>query len=323
MTWYRSLDLSIIIFIALFIVLYGLYIFRMFQIGKKFQVSIKRVYLKAALRTVYFVLFIIALLGPSFGVTSEEIKTIGKDIFIAVDLSASMNAHDVQPSRLEKVRFELKKMVSQFSSDKVGLIIFSSSAFVQCPLTHDQGALQLFIESLNTSLVPRAGTDFGPPLQLAMEKLNLQNERPEQQTAKVIIFISDGEDYGEETQNLAEQLKNDGISLFALGVGTEEGSRIRLERGGFRKDQDGNDVITRLNPSALKQLADATNGQYFEISDKRNDTNRMVNTVNNIEGEVRGSRTIDIAANKYYYLLALALFLLVMDMLLSIRTIKI
>src|SRR5258708_26446182 len=140
-------------------------------------------------RTVIFVLLIISFLGPSFGDAKKEIKSVGKDIMICVDLSKSMDAFDVQPTRLEKIKFELKKVVNSFNSDRIGVIIFSSEAFMQCPLTYDQNALDLFIETMNTNLVPASGTDFRPPFRMALQKLQDQDGGPRpNQKAKVIIL---------------------------------------------------------------------------------------------------------------------------------------
>ena len=145
-----------------------------------------------------------------------------------------MNAFDIQPTRLEKVKYELKKVVEAFNSDRIGLIIFSSEAFMQCPLTYDQSALNLFISTLNTGLVPNTGTDFGTPLNMALEKLSQKENPTNQQKAEIILLISDGEDFGDETEAAAKKIVKSGTQLFALGVGTETGSKIRQTRG-FKK----------------------------------------------------------------------------------------
>jgi Ca-activated chloride channel family protein len=274
------------------------------------------------MRTLYFTLFIVALLGPSFGETTREIRSVGKDIMVAVDLSESMNASDIAPTRLEKVKFELKKIVEEFGSDRIGLVIFSSEAFMQCPLTYDQNALFLFIETLHTGLVPNAGTDFGPALGMALEKLEDDDGAILEQKSKVILLISDGEDFGDETPSMADKVKERGIRLYTLGVGTERGSKINT-RQGFKKDDNGNDVITKLNAKSLKTLAADTRGKYFEINESGNDISRLINTISRIEGEVRDTRQVDVSANKYYYFLAFALFLLLLDGLITLRTIKI
>lgn len=322
MTWYRNISALEITFLALFILFYAGYLFRVIRIAKKLHTPYYKVFIKLALRTIMFILLIVALLGPSFGETTKEVKSIGKDIFIAVDLSSSMNAHDVQPTRLEKVKYELKNIVESFSSDRIGIIIFSSEAFVQCPLTFDQNALNLFIETLHTGLVPSAGTDFAPPLKMALDKLTNSESVSAQQKSKIIVLISDGEDFGDESSSVARDIEKSNIKLFTLGVGTQQGSRIKTARG-FKKDNNGQDVVTTIDSKSLKNLASETGGQYFEINGSNNDVSRLVNTINSIEGELRDTRQIDVSANKYYYFLATALMLLFLDVITSLKTIRI
>jgi Ca-activated chloride channel family protein len=261
--------------------------------------------------------------GPTFGDARREIKSVGKDIMFCVDLSKSMDAFDVQPTRLEKIKFEMKKIVAAFNSDRLGIIIFSSEAFMQCPLTYDQNALNLFIETMNTSLVPSSGTDFAPPIKMALSKLDDDETPSNQQKSKVIVLISDGEDFGEETDEIAKEVEDQDIRLFTLGVGTESGSQIATPRGGFKTDQQGNTVISKLNPASLKNLASKTDGQYFEINESRNDVNKLINSINKIEGQVRDTRLVDVSSNRYFYFLLAALLLLVLDVLISVRTVKI
>lgn len=320
MTWYRSFSGFEILVIILFIILYAAYLFRMFRIGKILKISYRSLTIKLIIRSAFFLLLIIALLGPSFGDTSREVKAIGKDIMICVDLSESMNAFDIQPTRLEKMKFELKNLVDAFNSDRKGLIIFSSEAFMQCPLTYDQGALNLFIETLGTNLVPNAGTDFGPPIEMALEKLSAEETSTIQQKSKIIILISDGEDFGENTLSNVSLLEEKGIKLFTLGVGTVAGSKIRTNYG-FKTDKNGREVFTKLNAKDLKNLAIKTGGKYFEINEKSNGIERLINAINGIEGELKDSKVIDVSANKYYYFVALALILICADLLFGLKTI--
>lgn len=321
MTWYRSISGFELLVIAIFIILYAAYVFRMYRIGKILKISYRTIIVKSILRSLYFILLIIALLGPSFGDTSREVKAIGKDIIICVDLSESMNANDIQPTRLEKVKFELKNLVDAFSSDRIGLIIFSSESFMQCPLTYDQGALNLFIETLGTNLVPNAGTDFGPPIKMALEKLSAEESTSIEQKSKIIILISDGEDFGDNTLNEITKLEEYGIKLFTFGVGTKAGSRIKTNYG-FKTDKSGREVFTKLNSKDLKTLAIKTGGKYFEINKNKNDSERLINAINNIEGELKDSRVVDVSANKYYYFIALALILIMADILIGLKTIN-
>lgn len=320
--WFRDISWVEIILITLFVAFYGLYLLKLFRISKILHTPFYTILIKLITRTALFALLLIAFLGPSFGGSKKEIKSVGKDIMICVDLSKSMDAFDIQPTRLEKIKFEMKKIVDAFSSDRVGVIIFSSEAFMQCPLTYDQNALNLFIETMNTSLVPSSGTDFGPAIKMALKKLTEQDGPSGQQKSKVIVLISDGEDFGEETNDIAKEVEDNNIKLFTLGVGTERGSQIQSGRN-YKTDQKGNTIISKLNASSLKALASKTDGQYFEINDSRNDVNRLINTIGKIEGELRDARVVDVSANRYFYFLLAALVLLVLDILVSIRTVSI
>jgi Ca-activated chloride channel homolog len=321
--WYRELGLTEIVFSASFGVLYTLYLVRIFRIAKVLKTPYGTIFIKLFLRTIYFALFIVAVLGPSFGGSKKEVKSMGKDIMICVDLSKSMDAFDIQPSRLEKIKFELKKVVEAFSSDRIGIIIFSSEAFMQCPLTYDQNALNLFIETMNSGLVPSSGTDFGPPLRMALKKLEDSEETPSSQAkSKVIVLISDGEDFGEETNDVASEIENRNIKLFTLGVGTERGGNIHAGSG-LKTTRQGTIVVTKLKPSQLISLANKTGGQYFEINETRNDVSRLINTIGSIEGELRDARFVDVTANKYFYFLAIGALLFVMDILINIPTVRI
>jgi len=322
MIWFRSIGALEIFLILLFTGLYAAYIYRVILIAGRLRTSYNKVFYKVLIRSLYFILLIVALLGPSFGESTREVKAIGKDMYICVDLSESMNASDVQPTRLEKIKFELKNIVAAFNSDRIGIIIFSSEAFVQCPLTYDQNALNLFIETLNTSLVPKAGTDFGPPLEMALKKLEEEDGSSIQQKSKIIILISDGEDFGDNTDKVVDDIRGSSIRLFTLGVGTSSGSRIQT-RAGFKTDNTGREVITKLNSKALRTIAIKTEGKYYEINESQNDVNRLINTINQIEGELRDARMMDVSANKYYYFLAIAFLLITFDLITSVKTIKV
>lgn len=323
MLWYREFGVVEIVFITLFVVGYIFYMIRVVRIGRRLNTPYANVFIKLVFRTLCFALLIIALLGPSFGGSKKEVKSVGKDIMICVDLSKSMDAFDIQPTRLEKIKFEMKKVIEAFNSDRIGVIIFSSEAFMQCPLTYDQNALNLFVETMNSGLVPASGTDFGPPLKLALKKLIEKTDGPPTQSkSKVIILISDGEDFGEETADVARDIEDNDIKLFTLGVGTEKGGNIYANRG-LKTDRQGNTVTTKLNSSALRSLANKTGGQYFEINDSQNDISRLINTIRKIEGEFRDARFVDVSANRYFYFLVAGLVLLVLDVLINIPTLRI
>jgi Ca-activated chloride channel family protein len=311
-----------VVFIGAFLLFYALYLLRVVRVARTLNTPFSSVAIKLFTRTIFFGLLIISILGPSFGGSKKEVKSIGKDIMICVDMSKSMDAFDIQPTRLEKVKNEMKKLVAAFNSDRIGIIIFGSEAFVQCPLTFDQNALNLFIETMNTGLVPGSGTDFAPPLRMALSKLKSDEGQGSETKSKIIILISDGEDFGEETDDIISEVENQDIKLFTLGVGTEKGGNIYAATG-VKKDREGKPVLTRLNSKSLRALADKTGGQYFEINASKNDVSRLINTIGKIEGELRDARLVDVTANKYFYFLALAAAFLLLDILINVKTISI
>ncbi len=323
MQLFREFGLTELILILAFGLFYFLYIIRLAKIARSLNTSYANIFVKLILRTIYFLLFIAAILGPSFGGSKKEVKSIGKDIMICVDLSKSMDAFDIQPTRLEKVKFELKRIVGAFTGDRIGVIIFSSEAYVQCPLTYDQNALNLFIDAMSTRLVPNTGTDFAPALSMAYKKLTEDTEGPTTQPkSKVVVMISDGEDFGTQTENVLDEIEKNNIKLFALGIGTSEGGNIRAGNG-LKTDRRGQVVTTKLNDESLKELARRTSGQYFEINGSRNDVSRLINTISKIEGELRGTKTVDVTANKYFYFLLAGVILFLIDILINVPALRI
>lgn len=322
MDWYRQLGATEFAFILAFLLFYGLYVFRVVHVARVLNTPFARIFIKLGVRALFVALIIVAILGPSFGGSKREVKAIGKDIMICIDLSKSMDAFDIQPTRLEKVKNEMKKLVAAFNSDRIGLIIFGSEAFMQCPLTYDQNALNLFIETMNTGLVPVGGTEFGPALRMALNKLTNEKEHIGDTKSKIIVLISDGEDFGKDTDEYVKEIEKNNIRLFTLGVGTERGGNI-YAGSGVKKDKDGSPVVSKLNSRSLREIADKTGGQYFEINESRNDVSRMINTISRIEGELRDARLVDVTANKYFYFLAGAVVLFLLDIMLSVKTISI
>ncbi|WP_339879289.1 VWA domain-containing protein [uncultured Algoriphagus sp.] len=320
MIWaYPDVKLTLLL-AGIFGLLYFIYLFRYWKINRKLEVQKRRLFTKVVIRTVYFVLFLIAFAGPSIGTSMKEIQEEGKDIFIAVDLSQSMNASDIGPSRLQRIKFELKNLTKSFPSDRIGLIIFSSEAFMQCPLTFDQSVLQLYIDGLNTGLVPNFGTDLNGPLRMAEERF--MNDESNEVKSKSIILISDGENFGDDLEDIGSRLNSEGIKVFSLGIGTEGGSSIPRGNGLVIDPQTGKPAQTVLDRGPLQQIAAETNGQYFEISDEVQEIGDLTAALERVEGGVTGSRIVEASANKYFYFLLAGLVLSLLDMMLPIKTIK-
>lgn len=320
MIWaYPDIRLTLLLS-GVFVLLYILYLTRFWSINRRLKVEKQRLFTKFIIRTAYFVLFLIAFAGPSIGNSFKEVKEEGKDIFIAVDLSQSMNATDIGPSRLQRIKFELKNLIKSFPSDRIGLIIFSSEAFMQCPLTFDQAVIQLYIDGLNTGLVPNAGTDLTAPLRMALDRF-LKDESQEVK-AKSVILISDGENFGDDLEGIVSDLADNNIKVFSLGIGTENGSQIPRGNGVVIDPATGAPAISKLESNSLQLAASETSGDYFEISDESQQIGDLIATIDRLEGGVANTRMVEASSNKYFYFLLAALGLALLDMILPIKTIK-
>jgi Ca-activated chloride channel family protein len=320
MIWaYPDIKLTLLL-AGIFILLYIFYLSRFWAINRKLKVEKQRLFTKLIVRTSYFILFLIAFAGPSIGNSFKEVKEEGKDIFIAVDLSQSMVATDIAPNRLRRIQFELKELLKSFPSDRIGLIIFSTEAFLQLPLTYDQAVANLYIDGLNIGLVPNLGTDLNTPLKMALDRF--QTDQSQKLKSKSIVLISDGEHFGEELDGISDQLTENGIKVFSIGIGTDAGGKMPRGNGVVLDPQTGKPALTKLNREPLQYIANETGGQYFEISDQTQEMGGLISAIENLEGGVANTRVVEASSNKYFYFLLAALGLALLDMILPIKTIK-
>ncbi|GAB3920124.1 vWA domain-containing protein [Larkinella terrae] len=319
MNWNYSLTQTEYLFIAVFVLLYGYFFFRIFRVARLLGTTAWATIPKFFLRTAYLTLLVVALLGPSFGVVEKELVSEGKDIYIAVDLSKSMDATDIPPTRLEKVKYELKRLIEALPGNRFGLLVFSTEAYVHAPLTSDQGALALFIQSLNTRLVPESGTNICSAIELALRKQLAETSDLNQ--TKVLVLLTDGEDFGECDPALAGQLRRYGIANFVVGVGTEAGTTISTPKGNLR-DKDGNIVRSQLNRTYLRQFVKDTRGSYLELASSSGDLTTLVSAIQNLENRLVDQRKLEVTTNKYYYFLIAALVFIAVDILITVRTFR-
>lgn len=320
MIWaYPDLKLTLLL-AGIFILLYLLYLSRFWYINRKLKVEKQRLFTKLFIRTFYFILFLIAFAGPSIGDSLKEVKEEGKDIFLAVDLSQSMVATDIAPNRLRRIQFELKELLKSFPSDRVGLIIFSAEAFMQLPLTYDQAVANLYIDGLSIGLVPSLGTDLSAPLRMALERFKA--DESQEQKSRSVVLISDGEHFGEDLDGIAEDLVDEGIKVFTIGIGTDAGGEMPRGNGLVLDPKTGKVALTKLNREPLQDIAAETGGQYFEISDQSQEMGGLISAIENLEGGIANTRVVEASSNKYFYFLLAALALALLDMILPIKTIK-
>lgn len=220
---------------------------------------------KAVFIILIFIFSLLALMRPQWGFKWQEINQQGLDILIAIDTSKSMLATDVKPNRLEKSKLAVKDLLKKLKGDRVGLIAFSGTAFLQCPLTSDYNGFMLALNDLNASSIPRGGTSISNAIKVAID--SYEND---QKKYKVLILITDGEDHEGNPVKTAENAAKKNVRIFCIGIGTTEGDLIQIAddsgKRTFLKDNSGNIVKTSLNETVLKQIAVATNGMYVRSS---------------------------------------------------------
>lgn len=204
-------------------------------------------------------LMLIAFAGPRWGSHYQEVQRKGVDIVVVVDVSPSMLVQDVKPSRLERAKREIFDFLKVVQGDRVGLVAFSGEAFIQCPLTLDYGALELFLNSLSPDLIPVPGTDIGAAIKTGLSAFDFKSA-----TDKTIILITDGEDNEGKGMVEARKAAEKGVKIFVFGIGDPSGGPIPAggNKGGFKKDEKGNLILSRLNEEGLKKIARETNGNY-------------------------------------------------------------
>ena len=222
----------------------------------KFKPTFKIILLSLSITSLVF-----GLMNPKIGTQLETVKREGVDIVFAMDVSRSMLAEDIAPNRIEKSKRLVSAIVNQLASDRVGIIAYAAQAVPQLPITTDYAAAKMFLQALNTDMLSSQGTALDSAIDLAGTFFD-----DEDQTNRVIFLISDGEDHSEEASNAASRAAKLGIKIFTFGVGTESGAPIPLKRNGiiesYKKDSDGEVVITKLNQNILQNIAASTGGIY-------------------------------------------------------------
>ncbi len=214
---------------------------------------------KALLMILAVALLFVALSRPRWGYHWEDVKRVGVDIIVAVDVSRSMLAEDISPSRLERARRKLRDFTGMLDADRIGLVAFAGSAFVQCPLTLDYGAFSLFLDYLSPDMIALPGTDMAAAIRTATQAFN-RRER----TSKALILITDGEHHDGDVMQAAQEARREGVRIFAIGIGTPDGTPVPAAdgSGGFMQNRDGNLVLSRLDEKTLQRIALETDGVY-------------------------------------------------------------
>lgn len=275
------------------------------------QISKKRFWLKTILVSSGILFLVLALMDPLFGEEEIKVKREGIDIVYALDLSQSMDAQDVAPSRLDKAKKIISESVQNLGGDRVGLIVFAADAYTISPLTNDYSAIQSYINSAETNLISQQGTNFGDVL---LKSSELFEGAPT--TGKLLVILSDGEDNESSVTKAIDLAKKNNIHIAALGIGTKSGSPIPVHIGGFEEyklDRNGETVISKLDESSMKSLAESSTGIYIRINQTQAGLDELHSYLNSLDKNVQDTAMRKDKKHIFQLFLAIGLLLIFID----------
>jgi Ca-activated chloride channel family protein len=265
-----------------------------------------------------FMLLILALTAlifgiarPQFGSKLREIKREGVEIIIALDVSNSMMAEDIQPNRLERAKQAIAKMVDRLVNDKIGLIVFAGDAYIQIPITTDYVSAKLFLNTISTDIVPKQGTAIGSAIDLGMKSFTQQEE-----SSKALIVITDGENHEDNALEAAKAATEKGITVHTIGIGLPKGAPIPIYNGGqknYLKDNSGETVISKLDETMLQQIAAAGEGVYIRSTDTRVGLDKLFDEINKMEKQEMEARIYSDYDERFQYVFGVGLFFLLLE----------
>jgi Ca-activated chloride channel family protein len=276
-----------------------------------------RMAVKFLVRLLAFIFAALTVARPQFGSRLEEAKREGVEVIIALDVSNSMLATDITPSRLERAKQAIAQLVDQLRNDRIGLILFAGDAYTQIPVTNDYLSAKMFLESAGPEAVSRQGTAIGAAIDLGIRSFT-----PDSDKSRALIVITDGENHEDDAMEAAKTAAEKGIVIYTIGIGSPEGSPIPMPVNGrteYLKDRDGNTVITKLDEKGLQEIASVTGGRYV----RANNTSIGLNEIYNDIGRMKKSEVNTVMYTEYndQFLVpaVIMLVLLIIDVLLADR----
>ena len=264
-----------------------------------------------------YIFLVLALSRPQIGTSLELVKRSGLDIMIGLDISASMLAEDIKPNRLLKAKHAISSFIDRLEGDRVGLIAFAGDSFVQCPLTIDYAAAKLLLEALNVDTISQSGTEISQAIEIVASSFNQEEDK-----YKILLFFTDGEDHGKKAVEAARTAANQGIRIYCVGVGLpNQGTPIPLRQSngelrGYKHDRNGTPIVTKLEDALLREIAQLTNGNYYQATPGEAEINRLVAELAAIEKREIEERQFTQYEDRFQYFLAFALLFLVWESLL-------
>jgi Ca-activated chloride channel family protein len=269
---------------------------------------------KMVLFCLAFFFLIIGLANPQNGSKLEEVKREGVDLVIALDVSNSMRAEDLSPNRLQSAKQAIARLIDNLHDDRIGVVIFAGQAYVQLPVTTDYAAAKLFLDNITTDMIPTQGTAIGTAIDLAVKSFDEKSKN-----SKAIVVITDGENHEDDAIKAAGAATEKGIAVHTIGMGSPDGAPIPLyqngHQSGFRKDNSGTTVITRLDENNLQQIAAAGNGAYVRANNSQSGLKIIFEQINKMQKREFGSKIYTDYDDHFQMFLALALLFFIWELL--------
>ena len=280
--------------------------------ASRFRPVLKFAILMLALASV-----IIGIARPQFGAKLKKVKREGIELIIALDVSNSMMAEDIKPNRLDRAKLAISRLVDRLKDDKIGLIVFAGDAYTQLPITTDYNSAKLFLNSINTQIVPKQGTAIGAAINLAERSFT-----PDSKSNKAIIVITDGENHEDDAVAAAKTAAEKGIVIHTIGMGLQQGSPIPVLRNGqteYLKDGSGNVVVTKLDEATLEKVAAAGEGIYIRANNAQVGLNTLLDEINKLQKTEMDAMIYSEYNDQFQYFFAIGLFLIILEFLILER----
>lgn len=282
------------------------------------EVSFTRPGLKFVLFLLAYASLIVGLSDPQIGTKVEEGKRSGSDLMILLDVSNSMLAGDLAPNRLENAKRAISQLIDNLHNDRIGIIIFAGEAYVQLPITTDYSAAKLFLNNINTDIVPTQGTAIGAAIDMGMKSFNFVNG-----TSKAMILMTDGENHEDNAVTAAESARAKDVSIHVIGLGLPEGAPVPIYKDGnpvgFHKDEAGQTVISKLNEEMCKEIASAGNGAYVRASNANSGLNIVIDQIDKMQKKTYDSKVFKNYEDRFQFFLAFAFVMLLIEFFISNR----
>lgn len=282
------------------------------------EVSFSRPWLKFILFAAAFAALVVGAADPQIGSRTEDVKRKGADLMILLDVSNSMLSEDMAPNRLENAKRAIAQLVDNLHGDRIGLVVFAGEAYVQMPITTDYSAAKLFLNTVNTNMVPTQGTAIGAAIDKGIQSFDFKNG-----TGKAMIIITDGENHEDDAVTAAKAAASRNVMINVVGVGSQEGAPVPIyengRKNGFHTDSAGKEVISKMNEEACKEIAAAGHGAYTRATNANSGLATIMDQINKVQRKQVASKEFKDYEDRFQFFLAIAFVLLAVEFFISTK----